>query len=190
MPDNTGGACSVVHGYPGAGVQAELRRIGWNPSALQFQRGYWQYSRIGNTLGSIGPWFPVEGLAYIACSAGKLEGCREAATRPAVRSREYPPGIARGGWLFSDLSLLALLQASLPPTDFDRLWRDERPFAVAVADITGKPVEAWTHQAVLRTSNPLEASFSPTAPLVGRALLFFLVAVAASVVVQARRRVM
>ncbi len=184
-----GCALFAQHGYPGPGVQEELRRIGWSPSPLQFQRRYWQFSPIQNTLGSIGPWFPVEGLMYIACSAGKLEACRDAASRPAVRSREYPPGIARGVRLFSDLSLLALLQASLPPADFDRLWRDERPFPVAVADITGKPIEAWAHQALLRTANPLESSFSPTAPLFGRALLFLLVAAAASVVMQVRRRV-
>lgn len=184
-----GCALLAQHGYPGAGVQGELRRVGWSPSALQFQRRYWQFSATGNTLGSVGPWFPAEGIAYIACTAGKLEGCREAATRPAARSREDPPGVARPGRFLSDLSLLALLQASLPPADFDRLWRDERPFPVAVADITGKPLEAWAHQAVLRTATPLESSFSPTAPLVGRALLFFLIAVAASMLVQVRRTV-
>lgn len=184
-----GCALLAQHGYPGAGVQGELRRIGWSPSALQFQRRNWVFSTTGNTIGSLGPWFPPEGLAYIACSAGKLEGCRDAATRPATRSREYPPGMARGARIFSDLSLLALLQASLPPSDFDRLWRDKRPFPVAVADITGRSIEEWGHQAALRTARALVSSFSPTAPLVGRALLFFLIAVAASVVVQTRRTV-
>lgn len=184
-----GCALLAQHGYPGAGVQEELRRVGWSPSALHFQRRYWQFSTTGYTIGSFGPWFPTEGLAYVACSAGKLEGCREAAIRPEARSREYPPGVARSVRLFSDLSLLALLQASLPPADFDRLWRDERSFPVAVADITGKPLEAWAHLAVLRTAPPLESSFSPTAPLVGRALLFFMIALAAGVVAQVRRTV-
>lgn len=184
-----GCALLAQHGYPGAGVQDELRRVGWSPSALQFQAHLWRFSNTRTTLRSFGLWYGREGFVYIACSAGKREGCLAAATMSAPRSRHLPRGVAGSGPLFSDLSLLALIRSSLPPSDFERLWRDERPFPVAVADITGRPIDDWSHQAMLRVARPLESSFSSTAPLVSRALLFFMIAAAASVVVQVRRTV-
>lgn len=184
-----GCALLAEHGYPGAGVQDELRRVGWSPSALQFEARSWRFGNPRSTLLSFGWWFADEGFAYIACSAGKREGCLATATMSAPRFRHLPRGVAGAGPRFSDLSLLALIRSSLSPSDFDRLWRDERPFPVAVADITGRPIDDWSHQALLRVARPLESSFSPTTPLVGRALLFLLIAVAATVVMQSRRTV-
>ncbi len=187
--DMFGCALMAQYGYPGAGVRGELRRIGWNPTQLSFNRRYFQFSSTGNTLGAMGPWFPEAGIAYVACSAGVRESCAKVAGQTSNRIRENAPGISRTARFLSDLSLLAFLRASLPARDFERLWRDDRPFPAAVASITGQPIEEWTHTAILRTGPPLESSFAPTLPIFGRALLFLTLAIVVGIAVQTRRRV-
>jgi hypothetical protein len=176
-------------GFPGAGVQAELRRIAWSPTPLVLERRFWYYTRSGSTLNVASTWIPDSYLSYLACAASLPDGCRALAAQPLVRSRELPPGTMRSWRTASDWSLLAFLKASVTPADFQRLWSDDRSFAVAVESITGKPIEDWTRLAILRTGAPLESVSSPTTPLLGRAFLLLLLAIATSTAVQTRRTV-
>lgn len=84
-------------------------------------------------------------------------------------------------------SLLAMLQGSLPRADFERLWHDDRPFDEALGAITGRRLDDWMHQVVLRETRPFVSVFSPVTPLVARALLFLMLAAITGAAFQTRR---
>lgn len=77
----------------------------------------------------------------------------------------------------------------MPHAQFERLWRDDRPFDVALTAITGRRLEDWMHQLVLRDTRPFISSFSPVSPIVARAFLFFVLAAITGVALQTRRTV-
>ncbi|MEK6613008.1 MAG: hypothetical protein AABZ29_09515 [Gemmatimonadota bacterium] len=187
-----GCALFARHGLPGAAVGAELRRIGWAPVPLRFSRSgmfWWRGESTLEVAAHTEPRF----LPYIACAAGRVSACAEGADVGVSRTREKPAYMSSAFGYFESYvlgrSLLALLQASLPPAEFERLWHDERPFDVALSAISGRRLDDWVHQAVLRGTRPYVSSFSPVSPIVVRALFFFVLAAVIGVALQTRRTI-
>lgn len=187
-----GCALYARHGLPGAAVASELRRIGWAPTPLRFSgsRMFWQ--RGESTL-EVAQHTEPRFLPYIACAAGRISACVERADMGASRSREHPAYVSSPSGYFDRFvlgrSLLALLQVSLPPAEFERLWHDERPFDVALDAFTGRHLDDWVHQAVLRGTRPYLSSFSPVSPIVVRALFLFVLAAITGVALHTRRTI-
>lgn len=186
-----GCALYARYGLPGAAVGAELRRVAFAPVSLNFDDNSYWYWRGQSTLGSA-PYTSSRSLPFFACAAGSISACTEHAGLAVTRLRELPTYTSMQVSNYFDVQgkpLLALLQASLSRSDFERLWRDGRSFDVAVRAISGRDVGDWMHQLVLRTTRPLVSSFSPIAPLVTRALLLFVLAAIAGAALQTRRTI-
>jgi hypothetical protein len=187
-----GCALYARHGVPGAAVGGELRRNGWAPSALRFMDPGYFYRRGQSTL-EAAFYSPPQLLPYFACAAGRVSACAELADFGMSRTRERPAFMStrvtgRDAYVLGR-SLLALLQLSLPSAEFERLWRDDRPLDVALGAITGRRLDDWLHQAVLRENRPFLSNFSPVSPIAMRALLFLLLAAVTAVALQARRTI-
>ena len=187
-----GCALYARHGIPGAAVASELRRIGWAPAPLHFSRSGMVSWRGKSTL-EVAQHTEARVLPFIACAAGRVSACAERMDLGVSRSREHPAYLSSPSGYFQSYilgrSLLPLLQVSLPPAGFERLWRDERPFDAARDAITGRHLDDWVHQAVLRETRPYLSNFSPVSPIVVRALFLLALAAITGVALHSRRTI-
>lgn len=185
------------YGMPGKGVSAELRRIGWQPLPSRPRAADFLYFSapppIQSSILLANRWSATNrDLPSWKCAAGRLADCADHARTPVQRSGLWAPYMAASsarGPETAGQTLLPLLQLVLPATQFERLWKDDRPFDAALEEITGRGRGAWVYTAVLRGGTPVTGAFESTRPQWQRALLFLLIAALVGVALHHRRTV-
>lgn len=192
-----GCAFHARYGMPGKGVSAELRRIGWQPLPSRPRAADFLYFSapppIQSSILLANRWSANDrDLPSWRCAAGRLADCADHARTPVPRSGLWAPYMAASsarGPETAGQTLLPLLQLVLPATQFERLWKDDRPFDAALEEITGRGRGAWVYTAVLRGGTPVTGAFESTRPQWQRALLFLLIAALVGVALHHRRTV-